>query len=86
MTPGELVGWLGVAIGVCVNLPQAWRIYRTKSCRDVSVWTYRLLLACVVCYLLHALHIRAWVFVVSNSFAVCVAATVLYLHWRYDER
>ncbi len=80
---GEAVGWLGVLVGVCVNLPQAWTIYRRKSCQDVNPNTYRLLLLCVVCYFLHALYIHAWVFVVSNGFAVRVASTVLLLIRRY---
>ncbi len=84
MSLADLVGWLGVAIGVCVNLPQAWRIWRRRSCQDVSVWTYRLLLAAVLCYLAHAYSIGAWVFVVSNSITACVTTAVLVLHWRYS--
>ena len=78
----SLIGWLGVCIGVCVNLPQAWRIYKTGQARDVSVWTYRLLLACVLCYLVKAISIHEPVFIVSNGLAVFVTSTVLYLHWR----
>lgn len=82
MTLPSLIGWLGVAIGVCVNLPQAWRIYKTGKARDVSVWTYRLLLACVTCYLVKAISIGEWVFIVSNGLAVLVSSTVLLLRWR----
>lgn len=81
---GDLIGWVGVTIGVCVNLPQAWTIYTRQTCADVAPLTYWLLLACVTCYFLHALKIRAWVFVVSNGLAIVVTSTVLLLIARYS--
>ncbi len=79
----ELIGWLGVCIGICVNLPQAYRIWRTKSSRDVAAWTYRLLLLAVICYLIRAIAIREWVFIVSNFIAIWVCIAVLILKRRY---
>jgi uncharacterized protein with PQ loop repeat len=80
---GEAIGWVGLAFSVWVNVPQAWTIYHNQSCQDVSPITYLLLLACVSCFLVHAIHRRVWVFVISNSLAVLVASTVLLLIWRY---
>jgi len=79
----EVVGWVGVTMGVCVNLPQAYRIWQTKSSRDVAVWTYRLLLLVVICYLIRAIAIREWVFIISNSVAIFVTILVLLLKRRY---
>jgi len=79
----EWVGWLGVSIGVWVNVPQAYRIWRTKSSGDVAVWTYRLLLLAVICYLIRAIAIGEWVFIVSNSIAIVVTSAVLILKRRY---
>jgi len=77
------VGWIGVVIGICVNLPQAYRIWKTKSSKDVAVWTYRLLLFTVVCYLIRAIAIGEWIFIVSNSIAIFVTTAVLLLKRRY---
>ena len=79
----ELVGWLGVACAVWVNVPQAYRIWKTRSSKDVSVWTYRLLLVVVICYLIRAIDIREWVFIVSNFIAIFVTSAVLLLKRRY---
>ncbi len=84
MTLPSIIGWLGVAVGVWVNVPQAWRIYKTRSCKDVSVWTYRLLLVCVICYFIKAVSIGEPVFIVSNGIGIVVTSSVLYLHWRHS--
>lgn len=79
----EWVGWLGVMAGVCVNLPQAYRIWTTKRSKDVSVWTFRLLLITVICYLIRALSIGEWIFIVSNAWAIVVTVGVLLLKRKY---
>ncbi len=79
----ELVGWLGVMFSICVNLPQAYRIWSTRSSRDVSVWTFRLLLVTVVCYLIRAISIGEWIFIVSNTCAIVVTIAVLLLKRKY---
>jgi len=64
-------------------VPQAYRIWRTKSSKDVAVWTYRLLLVAVLCYLVRAIAIREWVFIVSNSVVSVVTVAVLLLKRKY---
>ena len=79
-----LIGWVGVAFGISVNIPQALRIQRTKSAKDVSVWTYRILFVCVVCYLVRAIAIGEPIFIVSNAVAIVVCAWVLWLKYIYS--
>jgi len=80
----QAIGWAGVTVGVCVSLPQIARIYRTHSSKDVAIWTYRLLLITVLCYLVWAIAIGEPIFIVSNAANTVIAGWVLVLKRRYD--
>ncbi len=64
---GYWIGWLGVACGMMVPLPQLWKIWRTGRVKDVSLGTYSFLVVALICYLLHAIYLRAEVFIVAQS-------------------
>ena len=67
MEAGFVIGWVGVAFGMAVPIPQLIKILRTKKLNDVSVGTYTFLVCCLTCYLIHAIHIGAVVFIVAQS-------------------
>jgi len=79
----EVIGFIGLAFGLFVNIPQAVLIYKNKDSRNVSLTTYVLLLVCVICYFIHAVAIRDAVFITSNGLAVFVTTTVIILIRRY---
>ncbi len=66
-TMGELIGWMGVILGVCVPLPQLYRIWKTKVVGGVSLGTYTFLVLALTCYLAHAIYINSPVFITAQS-------------------
>jgi len=72
-----LIGWLGVALGLLVPIPQFYKILRTKKTGDVSVGTYTLLVMAITCYLIHAISIGSIVFTVSQSINLITNTIVL---------
>jgi len=80
------IRWIIVSIGVCVNLPQALKIYRQKSSKNVSALTYILLLIVVTGYLFEAIRIKAEAFMITNGIAIIVCLLVLYLIYRYRRK
>jgi uncharacterized protein with PQ loop repeat len=79
----ETIGWLGVAFGVSVSIPQLVKSFRTRSTRGLSKHTYQLLLVAISCYLIRAIAVRDPVFIVSNSAGLVITAAILYLFRRY---
>lgn len=63
----ELIGWIGVACGLCVAPPQLWKIIKTGKTSDISVWTYSFLCCALLCYLIYALSIRDAIFITAQS-------------------
>ena len=78
MELGNMIGWLGLAFGILVPLPQLYKIFKTRKYNDVSVGTYFFLVLALVCYLIHAIHIKAPVFIVSQSINLTTNAIILY--------
>jgi len=79
----EIIGWIGVAIGIMVSFPQLIKSYRDKSTQGVSRGTYRLLFLTMLCYLIRAIAIKEVIFIVSNAVNLVITGMVLYLFEKY---
>lgn len=79
----EIVGWLGVIIGIIVSVPQLVKSWREKSTDGLSIGTYQLLFLAVLCYLIRAIAIKEMIFIVSNAVNLVITAIVLYLFRKY---
>ena len=77
MKPGYLVGWVGVAFGLLVAPPQLIKIIITGETQAISLWTYTFLCLALICYLLHAIHIRSKVFIVAQSINLITNSIIL---------
>ena len=77
MKYGNLIGWMGVGFGIFVAPPQLLRIVMTGQTEAISVVTYTFLLLAMTCYLLHAIHIKAKVFITANIINIGVNFTIL---------
>lgn len=72
-------GWLGLALGIFVPLPQLRKIYKSRSVSDVSIGTYALLVMAIVMYLLHALLIKDSIFIIAQAINLITNSLVLIL-------
>ena len=77
MELGNLVGWMGVACGLIVPLPQLRKIIKSKSMNDVSIGTYVFLVGALSCYLAHAIWIKSPVFTVAQSINLFTNSLIL---------
>ena len=77
MKYGNKVGWSGVLFGLAVAPPQLVRIIITGQTEAISMVTYTFLILAMICYLLHAIHIKAPVFIVAQSINLVVNFTIL---------
>jgi MtN3 and saliva related transmembrane protein len=79
MELGHIIGWVGVAFGLLVPLPQLYKIYKTKRTTDISLLTYSFLCICLVCYMVHAIYIQSAVFTAAQSINLTTNTAVLAL-------
>ena len=79
---GYWVGWLGVGFGLLVAPPQLYRIIATGQTEAISTVTYTFLCLALICYLLHAIHIKSKVFITAQSINLSINFVIwLYLIW-----
>ena len=81
----EIIGWIGVILGIAVAFPQLIKSIKEKSTKGVSKGTYQLLFLCILCYLVRAIAIKEPIFIVSNSINLVVVGAMLYLFRVYPE-
>jgi len=74
---GYWIGWLGVAFGMLVPLPQLYKIRKTGRVKDVSLGTYAFLVCALCCYLAHAIYIHSLVFTVAQSINLATNTAIL---------
>ena len=74
-----IIGWVGVAIGLSVPIPQLIKIFKYRRLRDISTHTYLFLCLAMSCYLFHAIHIKDPVFITAQSFNLVTNGAILIL-------
>lgn len=79
----EIIGWVGVGLGVSVSIPQLIKSVRARSTCGLSKPSYQLLFGTIVCYLVRAIAIGETVFIVSNAFGLIVTTAILHLFRKY---
>lgn len=56
----------GIVSGVA-NLPQAIKIFRRKSAKDISILTYSLLLTGAIIWILYGIELKNFAVIITNS-------------------
>ncbi len=86
MEIGNIIGYIGVVLGLAVPVPQLLKLARTGS-SGVSLGTYVFLCLALVCYLIHAIYIGSPVFTISQSvnLATNTAILVVLTRRKYDK-
>lgn len=59
------------------NIPQVYRIFKRKSAKDLSVFTFSFQLISAIIWLLYGLEIRDKPIIISNSFATVTIILIL---------
>lgn len=89
MPPMDNTTLLGLAAGSLTTLafiPQVLKTWRSKSGRDISLWTFLLFSTGVLLWLLYGLQIRALPVILANAITLLLALAILLLKLRYRDR
>ena len=73
---GYWIGWVGVGFGLLVAPPQLYKIIATGQTEAISLMTYSFLCLALLCYLLHAIHIRSKVFITAQAINLTINVAI----------
>lgn len=83
MSLADLLGAIAGILTTLAFVPQVWRVWRTRSTRDISLGMYLVFTAGVGFWLAYGLVLGAWPIVVANSVTLMLTGTVLALKLRH---
>ena len=79
----DLIGALAGALTTIAFIPQVWRVWQTRSARDLSLSMYLIFTAGVALWLVYGVALGALPIIVFNSVTLVLAATVLAMKIRF---
>ena len=78
--------WLGSVAGFCTTvafLPQVFKVWRTRSARDVSLGMYAVFTLGVVCWLAYGWLLMIWPISIANIVTLVLVALVIAMKLRW---
>ena len=84
-----LINSIGLIAGLLTTMafiPQVWKIYRTKSGKDISARMFSLFSAGVVLWLVYGILLESMPLILSNAVTLVLSLTIIALKVRYSRR
>lgn len=86
MTAVTVVGWLAVALGMSVAVPQLVRLARTRKVDGLSLTAWRTILVANIAWAAHGIRLEQFAMILSNSIGLCSTLPILFLLARRFRR
>lgn len=72
----------GISVGLA-NLPQALKIFKNKSAKDISIITYLIIEIGVIVWILYGLELKSFPIVIPNILSLIMTTLVLAGYFLY---
>lgn len=82
-----LINSIGLVAGLLTTaafIPQVWKIYRTKSGKDISGRMFSLFSAGIVLWLIYGILLESMPLILSNAVTLVLSLTIIALKVRYS--
>ena len=79
----DLIGMIAGTLTTIAFVPQVWKVWKTRSTRDVSLGMYVVFTTGVAFWLVYGLMLGAWPIVLANTVTLALTGTVLVLKLRH---
>jgi MtN3 and saliva related transmembrane protein len=80
----ELIGFLAAILTTGSFFPQVWKIWKTKSTRDLSWWMVAMFTCGVGLWLLYGILMKSPSITVANSIAFSLWIAISVMKWRFE--
>ena len=81
----EIVGFSAALLTSFGFLPQVIKIYKTKSCQDISALALVQFSLGILLWVLYGVHLKNIVIICANVVTLCVIASAFVLYFRYKK-
>ncbi len=77
------IGFVAAILTTVSFLPQVFKVWQTRSAKDVSLGMYLLLSLGVALWLIYGVFIHSWPMILSNFVTLILAGTVLAMKLKF---
>ena len=82
-TSTTTIGFIAALLTTVAFLPQALKVWQTRSAKDVSLGMYMLFTLGVALWLVYGVLLNSWPIIVSNLVTLVLAGVVLAMKLRF---
>lgn len=75
----QIIGLSAAVLTTAANIPQTYRIIKTKSTKDISTVTYSMLLIGFMLWVAYGVLRKDYPVLIANGISVLVSSTILFL-------
>ena len=79
----EIIGVLAAIFTTIAYAPQAYKIYKEKSAKEVSLTMYLVLLTGLILWLVYGILINSFAIKLANTVTIALAVSIIYFKIRY---
>lgn len=83
MLNSDLIGMLAGSLTTISLVPQALKIWKTRSAEDISFGMFTLFAMGVVLWLAYGILIQAMPIILANSVTLVLAMTIIIMKWLF---
>ena len=81
----DSIGLVAGLLTTTAFIPQVWKIYRTKSGKDISARMFSLFSAGIVLWLVYGILLQSVPLILSNAVTLVLSLTIIGLKLHYRE-
>jgi MtN3 and saliva related transmembrane protein len=82
----ESIGLMAGLLTTTAFIPQVWKIYQTKSGKDISARMFSLFSAGIVLWLVYGILLHSLPIILANAVTLVLSLTIIALKLRYRDR
>lgn len=82
----DIVGFLAALCTTSAFFPQAYKVYKTKRTRDISLGMFWLMLVGTILWLIYGLVINSLPIILANMITLNLAGYILYKKIKYRNK
>ena len=75
----QIIGLSAAVLTTAANIPQTYKMIKTKSTKDVSVMTYSMLIVGFILWVAYGIIREDYPILIANSISVLICSTILLL-------
>ena len=73
----DVLGYIAATLTGMAWVPHAWRVWKTHSALDFSLWMYWVIVAGIVLWLIYGVLIQSWPLILADLVSLCFTSFIL---------